>query len=246
MGADASGTALVTGGARGIGRAIAVRLADRGHHVIVFDLEDGSETVAAIEKDGGTAAYHVGDVRSIEDLRAAVGDRQLSVLVNNAAYYAPLAGEEGKQPFQEIDEDEWNTVFDVNVKGAFLAAKAAFPQFQDGGAVINVSSDSVLSGVPGFLHYVASKAALVGLTRGMANELGDRDIRVNAVMPGLTASEATLQAGDAYLDTLVEDQATSRRIRPEDIAGVVAFLAGPDSVMVNGEVIVANGGRAFR
>ncbi len=241
-----SHSALVTGGARGIGRSIAERLAADGHHVIVFDLDEGSDTVAAIEAEGGSAEYYVGDVRSVDDIEAAVADHRLSVIVNNAAYYAPLAGEDGKQPFQEIDEEEWDAVFDVNVKGAFLAAKAALPRIQKDGSIVNVSSDSVLSGVPGFLHYVASKSALIGLTRGMANELGDRGIRVNAVMPGLTATEATLQAGEEYVDNLVDDQATERRIRPEDIAGVVSFLAGPDSAMVNGEVVVANGGRAFR
>lgn len=240
-----SQTAFVTGGATGIGEAIAHRLAADGAHVIVFDIADGSDVAGAITADGGSAEYHSGDVTSESDIASAMAGHDIDVLVNNAAYYAPLAGEEGKQRFDAIAEDEWDAVFDVNAKGPFLAAKAAVSHFDGGGSIVNISSDAVLSGVPGFLHYVSSKSALIGLTRALANELGPHDVRVNAVMPGFTASEASLSAGQEYFDALVRDQAIERRIVPEDIANVVAFLAGPESAMVTGEVLVANAGRAF-
>lgn len=239
-------TAVVTGSAGGIGRAIAERLGRDGAHVVVSDIKDGTETVEAIESAGGSAEFREGDVTSQRDLEAVFDGLDLDVLVNNAAYYAPLAGEAGKKRFDEIDEAEWDTVMAVNAKGPFLATKVALPRFgDDGGAIVNLSSDSVTLGVPGFLHYVTSKASLVGMTRSLANELGDLGIRVNAVMPGLTASEASLQPGEDYFEPFVEDQAIQRRIEPEDIANVVAFLAGPDSAIVTGQVVVANAGKAF-
>lgn len=239
-------TAVVTGSAGGIGQATAERLAADGAHVVVNDVQDGSGTVGAIEAAGGSAEFRAGDVTSAADLEAVLSGLDLDVLVNNAGYYAPLAGAEGKQRFDGIDETEWDTVMAVNAKGPFLASKAALPRFgADGGSIVHLSSDSVNAGVPGFLHYVASKSALVGMTRSMATELGDLGIRVNAVMPGLTASDASLQGGDDYLDAYVADQAIQRRIEPADIANVVAFLAGPDSGMVSGQVLVANAGHTF-
>lgn len=239
-------TAVVTGSARGIGRAIAERLAADGAHVVVNDIDDGSGTVEAIEAAGGSAEFRSGDVTSAADLEAVFDGLDLDVLVNNAGYYAPLAGAEGKRRFDRIDEDEWDAVMAVNAKGPFLASRAALPRFgDDGGSIVNLSSDSVNAGVPGFLHYVSSKAALVGMTRSMAAEVGDLGIRVNAVMPGLTASDASLGGGEDYLDGYVAGQAIQRRITPADIANVAAFLAGADSEMVTGQVVVANGGHTF-
>lgn len=225
---------------------MAKRLAADGFHVVIFDITDGTDTVSQIESAGGRATYVSGDVTNTDDIENAIDGYPLDVLVNNAAYYAPLAGTEGKQQFEQIEEDEWDTVFAVNVKGPFLASKSAIPHFdEEGGSIINISSDAVLSGAPGFLHYISSKAALIGFTRGLANEVGDRNIRVNAIMPGFTASDASLSAGDSYFDERVASQALDQRIHPEDIAGVVSFLAGDDSAMISGEVIVANAGRAF-
>lgn len=239
-------TAVVTGSAAGIGRAIAERLGRDGAHIVVTDIQDGTGTVEAIEAAGGSAEFRTGDVTSEADLEAVFDGLELDVLVNNAAYYAPLAGAEGKQRFDEIDEAEWDTVMAVNAKGPFLAAKTALPRFgPDGGAIVNISSDSVSVGVPGFLHYVTSKSSLIGMTRSLASELGELGIRVNAVMPGLTASEASLRAGEEYFEPFVEHQAIPRRIQPEDIAAVVAFLAGPDSEIVTGQVIVANAGHSY-
>lgn len=233
-------TAVVTGGAVGIGRRIARRLADDGHHIVILDVQDAAETVDLVEADGGTAEAREADVTDPASLEAAYDGLDVDVLVNNAAYYAPLVGE--KQPFWELDPDEWDEVMAVNAKGVFLATKHALPGFRDDGSVVNISSAVALRGTTGFLHYVASKAAVIGVTRAMANELGDRGIRVNAITPGFTWSEASQQVGEDYLADRVEGQAIQRAIEPADIAAAVGFLAGPDSGMVTGQVLNVDGG----
>lgn len=241
--ADLTGqTAVVTGAARGIGRAIAEVLGAGGAHVVATDVNDCAETAAAVEAAGGTAEARRADVTDEGSLAAAFDGLDLDVLVNNAAYYAPLVGD--KKRFDAISREEWETVLDVNVTGTFLASKLALPGLADGGRIVNVSSSTAVTGTTGFLHYVASKAAVLGMTRAMANELGPDDIRVNAVMPGFTASEASLQAGETYLEERVENQALARPVEPADIADAVAFLAGPDSAMVTGQVLLVDGGKS--
>lgn len=236
-------TALVTGGAVGIGRAIAVRLAREGAYVVVTDVEDGSETVPAIEDAGGAGEFREADVTDEGEMGGAVADLDLDVLVNNAAYYEPLVTD--KKRFDEIGREEWETVMAVNATGPFVASKAALPRFREGGSIVNVSSSTVHLGTPGFLHYVASKAAVIGMTRAMATELGDLGIRVNAITPGLTRSEATLQNDEVYLDAAVDQQALVAPIEPEHVADGVAFLAGPDSARVTGQVLNVDAGTSF-
>lgn len=249
-------TVAITGAAGGIGRAVARRLARDGAHVVVVDVSDGRETVAAIEDAGGTAEYRPGDVTDADAMDAAFEDLSLDALVNNAAYYAPLVGE--KKRFDDIDESEWDAVMAVNAKGAFLASRAALPRFDDSGddtdgggaagatgSIVNIASTTAVKGTPGFLHYVASKAAVLGMTRAMANELGGVGIRVNAVAPGFTASEASMQAGDEYLDARVEGQAIPRPVRPDDVADAVAFLAGSGSEMISGQSLTVDGGKTM-
>lgn len=232
----------MTGAATGIGRAIAERLAAEGAHVVVTDIRDGSETVDRIREAGGSAEFREADVTDPASLETAVSGLELDALVNNAAYYAPLVG--NKKRFDEIDPDEWDTVMGVNAKGVYLASRAALPHLTEGSAIVNISSTTALKGTGGFLHYVASKAAVLGMTRAMATELGEIDIRVNAVAPGFTASEASLQAGEEYVETRAESQALSKRsIQPGDIADAVAFLAGPDSEMMSGQTLTVDGGR---
>lgn len=236
-------TAVVTGAATGIGQAIAERLANEGAHVVVVDVADGSETVETIEAAGGSAEYREGDVTDEVAMRDVFADLETDVLVNNAAYYAPLVTD--KKRFDEIGSDEWDTVMAVNAKGPFLAAKHALSGLAGGGRVVNISSSVVTMGVPGFLHYVASKGAVLSMTRAMAAEVGDLDVRVNAAMPGYTWSEASQQAGEEYLEDYVEKQALDRVVEPEDIAGVVAFLAGPDSGAMTGQAINADPGLSY-
>lgn len=240
--AERSGTtAVVTGAAGGIGRSIAKRLGSEGADVVVVDVRDGADTVAAVEEAGGRAEYREGDVTDEASIRAAFDGLDLDVLVNNAAYYAPLVGE--KKRFDEIERREWDAVMAVNTTGVFLASKHALPRFDGGGSIVNVSSSTAVTGTTGFLHYVASKAAVLGMTRAMANEVGELGIRVNAVLPGFTASEASMQAGQTYLDERVASQALQRPIEPTDVANAVAFLAGGDGSMVTGQALVVDGGK---
>lgn len=243
MGDLAGRTAVVTGGARGIGAAISGRLAEDGADVVVFDIEDASDTIDTVEAAGGAGEYREVDVTDEAALESALADRSIDVLVNNAAYYAPLV--EDKKQLEEIDRSEWEAVMEVNVTGTFLATKAALPRFGDAGSVVNLSSSTFHTGVPGFLHYVTSKSAIVGMTRAMATELGDRGIRVNAVTPGLTWSEAARQGGDANLDGHVDAQAIQSPIEPDDIADAVAFLAGPQSDRVTGQLLNVDGGVTY-
>ena len=236
-------TALVTGAAGGIGRAIATRLAQDGARVVVTDVQDASGTVEAIEDAGGSGEFREADVTEEAEMGAAVSGLDLDVLVNNAAYYAPLVRD--KKRFDEIPRDEWETVLAVNVTGPFLACKAAVPRLTDDASIVNLSSSTVHLGVPGFLHYVTSKAAVVGMTRAMATELGDLGVRVNAVTPGLTHSEATLQNDDGYLAGAVEGQALPEPIEPEHVADAVAYLAGPDSARVTGQVLNVDAGSVY-
>jgi NAD(P)-dependent dehydrogenase (short-subunit alcohol dehydrogenase family) len=240
---NAENTAVVTGAATGIGRAIAERLAADGGHVVVADIADGSETVARIEEAGGSAEFREADVTDEDAMRSLFAGLDLDVLVNNAAYYAPLVTD--KKRFDEIAAEEWDTVLAVNAKGTFLASKHALDAFEDGGSIVNISSSVVTMGVPGFLHYVASKGAVLAMTRAMAAEVGDIGVRVNAVMPGFTWSEASQQAGDEYLEDYVDDQDLDRVVEPEDIAGVVSFLAGPDSGVMTGQAINADPGLSY-
>lgn len=237
-------TVAVTGAASGIGRAIAERVGSEGGHVVVVDLADGAETVAAVEEAGGTAEYREGDVTDGSAMDAAFSGLSLDALVNNAGYYAPLVG--SKTRFDGIEEDEWDTVMGVNAKGVFVASKAALPRLSEGGAIVNISSSTALKGTTGFLHYVASKAAVIGMTRSMANELGDLAIRVNAVAPGFTVSEASLQAGEEYVSGRVDSQAIAEPVEPRDIADAVAYFAGPDSRRVTGQTLIVDGGKTFR
>jgi 3-oxoacyl-[acyl-carrier protein] reductase len=235
--------AAVTGAAGGIGRAIAERLARDGAHVVIVDVADGTDAVAAIEDAGGSAEFREGDVTDATAMNATFAGLELDTLVNNAGYYAPLV--ENKKRFDDIDETEWETVMDVNAKGVFLASRAALPRFEGNGSIVNISSTTAVKGTPGFLHYVASKSAVLGMTRAMATELGDIGICVNAVLPGFTASDASKQAGEEYLDTRVERQAIQRPVQPADVASAVAFLADPDSEMVTGQALTIDGGKTM-
>lgn len=236
-------TAVVTGAAGGIGRAIARRLAADGLRVVVVDVEDGTETVESILEDGGSAEYREGDVTDEEGMQAVFADLDVDVLVNNAAVYGPLVG--NKRRFDEIGLEEWKRVLDVNVTGVFVTSKAALPHLREGSSVVNIGSNSIVLGVPGFLHYVASKGAVVSMTRAMATELGADDIRVNAVTPGLTMTEATLRNDDDYIEDLVGQQAIERPLEPEDVANGAAYLASADSEPMTGQVLSVDPGQAY-
>jgi 3-oxoacyl-[acyl-carrier protein] reductase len=237
---------IVTGGARGIGKAIALRCAAEGASVVIADIEGelGAQTAAQIEALGGQALAVRTDVSAAESVGAMVAaalDRfgRIDVLVNNAAI-VDLA----RQPSDLISEQEWDRVMQVNVKGPWLCIRAVLPAMREqrGGKIVNLSSDLILSGVPGLLHYVASKGALTAMTRSLARELGPDGICVNAVAPGLTTTDAAMTHGQEAAERSIRTRAIPRAQTPDDITGTVVFLASEASAFMTGQLLVVNGG----
>lgn len=240
--------AIVTGGARGIGKAYALRLAEEGAAVVIADVLDGAVACGEIVSKGGRALAITTDVSSEDSTRKmaqAAVERfgHIDVLVNNAAMFVSVE----KKPFFEISSDEWDRVLAVNLKGMFLCCKAVYPQMkkQGMGKIINVSSSTVLMGVPYFLHYVSSKGGVIGLTRALAREVGPDGIAVNAITPGLTSSEA-VQVSPMYPADYMQAAAQGRCFKrvevAEDLTGTVVFLASGDSDFMTGQTINVDGG----
>jgi NAD(P)-dependent dehydrogenase (short-subunit alcohol dehydrogenase family) len=240
--------AIVTGGRRGIGRAIADGLAADGARIAILDLVGAEEAAAAY--DGGLGL--AGDVSSETDaarMVEAVASHfgHIDILVNNAAIFATLK----MKPFTEIALDDWKRVLEVNVGGVFLMCRAVVPHLrqQGGGKIVNISSGTFFRGVPFMLHYVTSKAAVIGLTRALARELGPDHICVNAIAPGYTITEATLEQDEAHVhvgEVSVDARAFRREQRPEDLVGSALFLCGPGSSFVTGQTFAVDGGAHFQ
>ncbi len=230
--------ALVTGGAQGIGKAIADGLAAEGADVVIADLSP---------PPGGIRA----DVADEQDVRRMVdevlsGHGRLDILINNAGLYASLE----MRPFTEIPLEEWRRVMDVNVASMFLTCRAAVPAMreQGGGKIVNISSGTPFRGVPFLLHYVTSKGAIVALTRALARELGKDSIHVNCVAPGFTITEG-VQAHPEVVEKLRDVSVAARTIQrdqvPEDVVGAVVFLCTPAADFITGQTMVIDGGQYF-
>jgi NAD(P)-dependent dehydrogenase (short-subunit alcohol dehydrogenase family) len=244
----AGSVALVTGGAIGIGRAICVGLAAAGAKVVVADRSDTSATVTEVEKEGGEALGVLADVTSERDLADAVRVTEQSfggvdILVNNAGIFAGLV----PGPFDQLEADDWRQVFEVNVIGSFLAAKAVVGPMRQrgGGRIVNIASTTAFKGTAYLLHYTSSKGAILAMTKALARELGGDGIRVNAVAPGFTVSEGVEQNAE-HVGAMRQNAPGSRILRremvPDDIVGAVRFLAGPPSGFMTGQTIVVDGG----
>jgi NAD(P)-dependent dehydrogenase (short-subunit alcohol dehydrogenase family) len=236
---------VVTGAAGGLGRAFVLDLVAKGGRVLALDRdEQGLAETCALA--GGDAVAVAADVTSAVDLRGAAETAREALggvdgLVNNAAVVAGLE----RRPFAEIDETEWDRVLEVNVKGVWLATTAFLPLLRErGGAVVNMASEAAFTGSPGLAHYVASKAAVVGLTRVLARELGPDGIRVNALAPGFIPTEGTSgMVGEAGYDTSTTP--LGRVGQPDDLLGAVSFLLSDASAFVTGQCLLVNGGRLF-
>jgi NAD(P)-dependent dehydrogenase (short-subunit alcohol dehydrogenase family) len=239
--------AVVTGGAQGIGRAIADGLAAEGARIVVADLQ-GAEAAAASYEGGVGLAVDVADEAAVERLVAETVDRcgGVDILVTHAGLYASLA----MRPFDEIPLAEWRQVMDVNVASMFLTCRAAVPVMREagGGAIVNISSGTPFRGVPFLLHYVTSKGAIVAFTRALAKELGKDGIRVNCVAPGFTMSDGVKEHPEV-IEKLQEASVAARTIQrdqePADVVGAVVYLAGPEASFVTGQTIVIDGGQYF-
>jgi len=239
--------AIVTGGAQGIGNAIAHGLAAEGARIVVADLR-GAEEAAAAFPDGLGLTADVADEAAVQALVDEVVERcgTVDVLVNNAGLYASLE----MRPFTEIPLEEWRRVMDVNVASMFLMCRAVVPVMRAAGAgrIVNISSGTPFRGVPFLLHYVTSKGAIVALTRALAKELGKDGVLVNCVAPGFTMS-AGVEANPDVVEKLRDVSVAARTIQrdqvPEDVVGAVVYLAGPGSSFVTGQTIVIDGGQYF-
>ena len=234
-----SDAVIVTGAASGLGAVYCRELAAAGYTVVGADLAPVDDVDLAVEVD-------VTDRASTEELARQVVERfgRIDALVNNAAVYSTIV----KKPFEEISDDEWDRVLAVNVKGAWLCARAVAPAMrrQGRGKIVNVSSTTVPTAPPGFAHYVASKAAIVGLTRALARELGADGICVNTLTPDYIAFDRDYDNRQPEMaSTLAAQRIFAREQTPEDMVGALLFLLGPGSDFVTGQNISVNGGRVF-
>jgi NAD(P)-dependent dehydrogenase (short-subunit alcohol dehydrogenase family) len=243
--------ALVTGGGKGIGAHYVRALAEQGAKVAAADIDQAAAeaTAARLSSEGAEVIglwIDVTDELSVERAVVETVSRfgRLDILVNNAALYSVLMP---KRRFWEETAEAWNQVLTVNLTGQFLCAKAAFPHLRESGhgRIINISSGTVFTGSTGFLHYVTSKGGIVAFTRALAKDIGEFGITVNAIAPGLTASETAMAA---YPEGEIAARATSRAIKrtevPEDLVGAVCFLASDAAAFITGQTLVVDGGNA--
>lgn len=242
---------IVTGGAMGIGRAIAERFARDGAAIVIADVSGAAEAAAALSAGGADAVGVACDVSDRDSCHAMAAEAmkafgRIDALVNNAGLYSSLK----LAAFNEISAAEWQRVLNVNVMGQAFATAAVLPvmQAQKAGAIVNISSGTPFKGVPYLLHYVASKGAINAMTKALAKELGAAGIRVNGVAPGFTMSDGVKANPDQIeklQDISVKARVIARDQVPEDIVGAVAFLASPDAAFITGQTLVVDGGAYF-
>ena len=243
--------AIVTGGAKGIGRHYSFALAAEGARVMIADIADGSAVAAEIAAQHGSNSVaseicDVSDESAVKRLVDATLARfgQIDVLVNNAALYAPLH----ETKFTAIDVDLWDKVMAVNLRGPFLMAKHVAPVMAKRryGKIINIGSGTAVRGIPWLMHYVTSKGGIMAMTRAMSRELGDDGIRVNTLMPGFTLSDSIVSENPGHVQTARDRAIASRALKrdeqPEDLTGTLIFLASADSDFITGQMIAVDGG----
>ncbi|HET7362386.1 MAG TPA: 3-oxoacyl-ACP reductase family protein [Burkholderiales bacterium] len=237
--------AIVTGGGHGIGKAYARRLADEGAAVVIAEIDGAAAERVAAEVGGLAVRTDVAEEASVAEMAQRTIDRygRVDVLVNNAAIFATIPM--SRAPFDRIDPAEWDRMMAVNLRGTWLACRAVIPQMrkQRYGKVINISSGTALKGSASRIHYVTSKAGIIGFTRTLAMEVGKDNICVNCIAPGSTLSEENAdEALIKYRQAAASARALQRLQRPEDLVGAVAFFASSDSDFITGQTLVVDGG----
>jgi 3-oxoacyl-[acyl-carrier protein] reductase len=236
--------AVITGAATGLGRAAAVRLAAEGAKIEILDINDAAEVVNEIRAAGGEAQAQLCDVTNLEQIAEAVqviAERhgRVDILVNNAGILS------GRTPWHQLTYDEMNRFVQINYLGYFNVSKAVYPLLKKSqhGRVINIASRTYFLANPGQMAYVAAKGAVMGMTRVMAKELGDDGITVNAVAPGMVATPGTqAHSNEEAFNRVMMNQAIKKRVTPEHLAALIAFIASDDAEMITGQMILCDGG----
>jgi NAD(P)-dependent dehydrogenase (short-subunit alcohol dehydrogenase family) len=243
---------IITGAARGIGQEYALAFASLGARVVAADVADCADTLYGMKLEAGAAIavrVDVTDFVSTQAMAQAALDAfgRIDALVNNAALYGALKG--GR--FDAISEADWDAAMRVNVKGIWNCCKAVVPALRQvgGGSIVNIASLAATYGMPYALHYTTSKAAVIGLTRGLARELGRDNIRVNAVAPSAVLTEGTreffAEKTEKALETIKAGQALPHNLNPSDLVGTVQWLVSDASRFVTGQTIAVDGGTVF-
>lgn len=239
---------IVTGATVHLGAAYAGDLAARGAAVVVADLAGAEEAAARLRGAGGTAVGVDVDLRDRHSLDAMT-ELALSEygaihgLVNNAGYFRTMF----RGPFDAVPEDDWDRCFDINVKGTWQAIRAVVPGMRrsGGGSIVNISSATAFKGLGNVVHYAAAKAAIAGMTRSLARELGPDDIRVNAVAPDYVPDDDLHRRSPGARERAVATRCLPREQTPGDLVGTVAYLVGAGSAFVTGQTLHVNGGSYF-
>lgn len=236
---------IVTGAGRGLGFAFAERLGREGASVIIAEIDPalGAEAERKLKESGVEARFVETDISSEASVEAmaleSVKDCDgIFGLVANAGW----ANNVGGKAYDQIAPEIWDRMMAINVRGTWLTVRAVGPRMQEGGAIVTLSSDSIYWGAPNLLHYVTSKSALVGMTRSLARELGQRKIRVNCLLPGLTVVEATKEIPETRWNDYAERTILKRKQQPDDLDGVVAFLLSDDAKYITGQTLAVDGG----
>jgi 3-oxoacyl-[acyl-carrier protein] reductase len=237
--------AIVTGGGRGLGAGYCRALAGEGARVVVADIAEERAIEVADEIGGLAVKVDVSDDTSVRNLiaRATETYERIDMLINNAAVFSEFRRPPGT--FDQIPVDEWDRVMAVNVRGVWLCCSAIAPLFrrQHSGVIVNISSGTIFTGVPGFMHYVTSKAAVWGMTRALARELGDAGVRVNAITPGLTSSEVVQETwAPDELEAVAQLRIFKREETGDDLVGAVLFLCSDASAFITGQTLNVDGG----
>tara|TARA_B110000261_G_scaffold85655_1_gene98068 strand:- start:1240 stop:2010 length:771 start_codon:yes stop_codon:yes gene_type:complete len=238
-------TIIVTGAATGIGQAFSIAASSYGAKIVVADINPGDKTVQLIKSSGGEAIYtkvDVSDEESTKSMAKAAIDwtGRIDGLINNAAYFREVK----LTPFEEIKMETWDRIFDVNVKGIWQCCKSVIPSMREigGGSIINISSVVAVAGQPGYLHYVATKGAVLAMTKGLAKECGVDKVRVNTIAPGFVITDATKNRPIEWQQNFLKARAISREQRPEDLVGTAVYLLSDLSAFVSGQTHVVDGG----
>src|SRR5919198_3349497 len=245
---------IVTGGAHGIGKAYCVAFGKSGSRVVVADIDKPAAEQVARQITNDIAAralavhVDVSDEKSTKEMAAPVLQRfdRIDVLINNAAIFATIPMNRGR--IETITSEEWDQLMAVNLKGLFFCCRAVLPTMraQKSGKIVNISSGTALNGSPGRIHYVTSKAGVIGFTRTLAREVGDDNINVNAIAPGSTLSEDNPTEEIIKMrQARVGDRALKRVQVPQDLVGTVLFLASPLSDFMTGQTVAVDGGVVF-